>query len=843
MCPGSTGWSTLATRDGLWESVSHLPILTDSIILILVLSSLAESRVHIGSSGIREPRSTCMVQTKSGHKASREPTTVLKQHRRPPQAKESILSMDNEDDQPSIQDDLVTEVDKLTKKLESVIGWIQAQPSNQPKARETPTKEIYDDVVTNEEDDNTEGAYILKEPEHGSHHPFKVEARIDISTYDGTVDAEKLDSWIDQLETYFTLYGSQQRKEFYPMGYLQDRWTRWHNLRQQRGQTVQEYTMDFRRLVVTLGISINNEEVFTKYVVGLPQQIQTETRLHTTKNISRVSSIAMAIELKNKSSTQKFDESSKGEGFARGQSKKDFKKMGVKQELIEAIVDTGSQKNLISASLVQKLGLTTTTHPSPYSLGWIQKDMDTPYLWERNAVYFRRAQKYQFEKDGQKYLVKRKYHALCNDVGEIPPNRVIEHDIQLVADFTLPNIGIYRNSVLENNEIKRQVKELLKSGVIRPSSSLCGSPIVLDHLKHLRKVFHLLQQQQLRLNRKKCEFGKKQLTYLGFVVGNGELQVDPDKVKRKISEAPVLALPNLQRPSEFETDASGYAMGAVLYQEGSPIAYHSEMFQGAQKNYPTYDKELFALHQVMKHWRCYLLGKETVIHTDHQPLQYLQSQAKLQQGCHMKWITYLQQFNLVIKYKKGSQNKLADMLSRPPVIMLCLSVFMQAHPSSYDEYASEYPSGLDFMNVIKEMECHKPTEFNWKGKLLYKGGLLCVSKTAERVQWMREAHTSKQKYKERHDRHRVEGKFQEGDLVLLHLGKERLKGEYLPSLDELINEQEKVLTEDTIIERKSRSTRRDERKSYRKGTKGQLPSKAKWFSKEVGKARFPHLQF
>ncbi|GKE72597.1 hypothetical protein Tco_1534638 [Tanacetum coccineum] len=130
---------------------------------------------------------------------------------------------------------------------------------------------------------------------------------------------------------------------------------------------------------------------------------------------------------------------------------------------------------------------------------------------------------------------------------------------------------------------------------------------------------------------------------------------------------------------------------------------------------------------------------------------------------------------------------------------------------------------------------------------------------------------SQQKYKERHDHHRVEVKFQEGDLVWLHIGKERLKGagkkikpirhgpfrihkkisknacqleppsymemysvvnvdklklfepsmldeepvEYLPSLDELINEQEKVLTKDTIVERKLSSTQRGERKSYR----------------------------
>ncbi|GKD45118.1 hypothetical protein Tco_1269763 [Tanacetum coccineum] len=82
------------------------------------------------------------------------------------------------------------------------------------------------------------------------------------------------------------------------MGYSQDRWTRWYNVRQQRGQTVQDYTTEFRRISVTLGISIDTEDVFTKYVAGLPQQIQTEMRLHTTKNISEASSIAMAIEFK-----------------------------------------------------------------------------------------------------------------------------------------------------------------------------------------------------------------------------------------------------------------------------------------------------------------------------------------------------------------------------------------------------------------------------------------------------------------------------------------------------------------------------------------------------------------
>ena len=57
----------------------------------------------------------------------------------------------------------------------------------------------------------------------------------------------------------------------------------------------------------------------------------------------------------------------------------------------------------------------------------------------------------------------------------------------------------------------------------------------------------------------------------------------------------VLALPNLQQPFKIETDASSYAMGAVLMQQKKPICYHSEKFSQAVINYPTYDKELYAL--------------------------------------------------------------------------------------------------------------------------------------------------------------------------------------------------------------------------------------------------------
>jgi len=109
----------------------------------------------------------------------------------------------------------------------------------------------------------------------------------------------------------------------------------------------------------------------------------------------------------------------------------------------------------------------------------------------------------------------------------------------------------------------------------------------------------------------------------------GKQQKAFDTLKENISTPLVLAQPDLQRPFEIETDASNYAMGAVLMPHGKPICYHAETFNFVVVNYPTYDKELYALVQSVKKWKHYLMAKETVIHMDHQPLQYLHSQTKL----------------------------------------------------------------------------------------------------------------------------------------------------------------------------------------------------------------------
>ena len=69
------------------------------------------------------------------------------------------------------------------------------------------------------------------------------------------------------------------------------------------------------------------------------------------------------------------------------------------------------------------------------------------------------------------------------------------------------------------------------------------------------------------------------------------------ELKDHLCSALVLALPDLQQPFEVETNASDYAIGAVLTQHGNPTAYHSETLSDTARKYPTYDKEMYSIVQ------------------------------------------------------------------------------------------------------------------------------------------------------------------------------------------------------------------------------------------------------
>ena len=125
----------------------------------------------------------------------------------------------------------------------------------------------------------------------------------------------------------------------------------------------------------------------------------------------------------------------------------------------------------------------------------------------------------------------------------------------------------------------------------------------------------------------------------------------------------MLGLLDFNKVFYVDCDANGSPIGAILSQEGEPIAYFNEKLNDAKKKYYVYDQEFYAIVQALKKWRHYLLPKEFVLYTDHQALQYLNSQGKLNQR-HLKWVEFMQSYTFLSKHRSGRSNRVADALSR-----------------------------------------------------------------------------------------------------------------------------------------------------------------------------------
>ncbi|KAG7196886.1 hypothetical protein KM043_015788 [Ampulex compressa] len=145
------------------------------------------------------------------------------------------------------------------------------------------------------------------------------------------------------------------------------------------------------------------------------------------------------------------------------------------------------------------------------------------------------------------------------------------------------------------------------------------------------------------------------------------------KCLHSLANAATLAHPREGAPLILTTDASNTAIGATLEQivedQTQPLTFFSKKLNAAQRNYSTYDRELLAIYEAVKHTKDFIAGREISIRTDHKPLTFAFKQkpdkASPRQA---RQLDFISQFTTNITYVKGSENIAADTLSRVQAI-------------------------------------------------------------------------------------------------------------------------------------------------------------------------------
>ncbi|GJU01396.1 reverse transcriptase domain-containing protein [Tanacetum coccineum] len=204
-------------------------------------------------------------------------------------------------------------------------------------------------------------------------------------------------------------------------------------------------------------------------------------------------------------------------------------------------------------------------------------------------------------------------------------------------------------------------------------------------LSHLDKMLQRCEDTNLVLNWEKCHFMVKEGIVLGHKISKSGIEVDKSKVdviaklphpttvkafetlKMKLTQAPILVAPDWDLPFEIMCDASDFAVGAVLGQRKTkhfqPIHYASKTMTEAQAYYTTTEKELLVVVYAFEKFRPYLVLSKSIVYTDHSALKYLLAKQDAKPRL-LRWILLLQEFDVVIRDKKGAENLAADHLSR-----------------------------------------------------------------------------------------------------------------------------------------------------------------------------------
>lgn len=192
-----------------------------------------------------------------------------------------------------------------------------------------------------------------------------------------------------------------------------------------------------------------------------------------------------------------------------------------------------------------------------------------------------------------------------------------------------------------------------------------------------------------------------------------------------MTSTPVLALPDFTKVFIIESDASGFGLGAVLMQDKHPISYFTHALSAK------------AIVMAIQKWRHYLLGRRFVVRTDQQSLKYLLEQREVTMD-YQRWLTRIMGYDFDIAYKLGSENKVADGLSRivqysgaEMKSMLC-SLIVPSSLQLQDIYA-EIDTDQDIQEMIAKLSRHEEVKAGFsvcQGRLMYKGCLVLPKTSA-----------------------------------------------------------------------------------------------------------------
>lgn len=177
--------------------------------------------------------------------------------------------------------------------------------------------------------------------------------------------------------------------------------------------------------------------------------------------------------------------------------------------------------------------------------------------------------------------------------------------------------------------------------------------------------------------------------------------------KQSLISAPVLALPDFSKPFVIETNASDTGIGAVLQQEGHPIAFVSKALGPKNQGLSTYEKESLVILLAVEKWKAYLLPAKFIIHTDQRSLVHLQDQ-KLSTYWQQKAMTKLMGFQYKIIYKKGSTNCATDALSRMDHFVGTLAALSVALPTWLQTVQDSYDNNPDAQKLSSSLALQTP---------------------------------------------------------------------------------------------------------------------------------------